>query len=261
MNTQTVSAFLRSFFSCLLLVVLFLLSGCSRDVMVSTVLEDTAGLRPGDRVYLDSGEVGVVDSIEATEQTPGFTVDFGLYPQNAELIQKNAVAYVPPEGPPMLVLLNPSEPAAPVAPGGRLKGLSPLELAIWQVSDAAGRASSLMEALALRIDNYFESEEWEKARADIDDEISGLAASSRATAEHVAEELQVLIESLTETVAGSANELSEELTRIEEEIATLEMQGHEELAGSLRGLLERIEMMTRPEPDRESPDTPTPLPE
>jgi len=253
MNTRTIVTVRQTFLSCLLLLTPLLLPGCSRDVMVSTVLEDSAGLRPGDKVYLESGEVGFVDSIEVTEQTPGFTIDIGLYPQHAELIQEDAVAYVPPEGPPMLRLLNPSEPAAPVAPGDRLKGLTPLELAIWQVSDAAGRASSLVEALALRIDHYFDSEDWEQTRAEIDDEISGLATSSRTTAERVAEELQALVESLTEQAADSASELSEEVARIEAEIARLQAEGHEELADSLRRLLDSIEDMAQPVPDHEPP--------
>jgi len=62
----------KAFVYQLLLVWLLLLSACSRDVMVSTVLQDTGGLRPGDKVYLASREVGSVERIRVTEQTPGF---------------------------------------------------------------------------------------------------------------------------------------------------------------------------------------------
>ena len=229
------------------LTLLLLLTGCSRSVSVSTVLEETGGLRAGDKVYLEAREVGVIDGIEAAGQTPGFALAISLYPEHAELVQEDAVAYVPPEGPPMLVLVNPAETAPSVAAGGRLKGLSPLELTIWQVSDAAAQASSLMEALALRIDDYFESEEWQQARVQLDKEMSELAASSRATAERVVEELEQLIKSLTETAADRAEEVSEEMVRIEEEIRRLEAEGHEELAASLRRLLERLEQMAEPE--------------
>ena len=244
-----------SLFGCMVLAVLLLLSGCSRGVAVSTVLEDSAGLRAGDKVYLDAREVGAVGSIEANGQTPGFTVEIDLDPAHAELVQRNAIAYVPPESPPMLVLLNPSELAPPVTPGDRIKGLTPLELAIWQVSDVAGQASSLMEALALRIDSYFESEDWAQTRAEIDEEISGLAADSRASAERVAEELQGLIESISETATDSASRLGEEVADIEEEIARLEREGYAELAESLRRLLDRIETMAQPERSDQHPDT------
>ena len=244
-----------SLFGCLVLAVLLLLSGCSRGIAVSTVLEDSAGLRPGDRVYLDARDVGAVESIEATGRTPGHTVGITLDPAHAELVQRNAVAYVPPESPPMLVLLNPSEMAPPVVAGDRIKGLTPLELAIWQVSDVAGRASSLMEALALRIDSYFESEDWAQTRSEIDEEISGLTADSRATAERVAEELQGLIESMAETATDSASRLGEEVADIEAEIARLETEGHEKLAESLRRLLARIETMAQPERGGEQLDT------
>jgi ABC-type transporter Mla subunit MlaD len=228
---------------------LLLLAGCSRDVPVSTVLEETGGLRAGDKVYLDGREVGSIDSIETAGQTPGVAIDISLYPEHAVLVQEDAVAYVPLESPPMLRLVNPAKTAPPVAPGGRLKGLSALELTIWQVSDAAGQASSLMEALALRIDDYFESEEWRQARAQLDTEMSELAASSKATAERVAEELAQLIESLTEAAADRADEVGEEITRIKKEIRRLEAEGHEELAESLRRLLERVEEMAQPEPE------------
>jgi hypothetical protein len=230
-----------------LALVLLLLAGCSRGVPVSTVLEETGGLRAGDKVYLDAREVGSIDGIEAAEQTPGYAIEVSLYPEHAVLVQEDAVAYVPLESPPMLVLVNPSETAPPVAPGGRLRGLSALELTIWQVSDAASQASSLMEALALRIDDYFESEEWQQARAQLDTEVSELAESSRATAERVGEELAQLIESLTETAAEHADELGEEMARIEKEIRRLEAEGHEELAESLRRLLERVEEMAPPQ--------------
>ena len=40
-------------FSVSFTLILLLLAGCSRDVPVSTVLEETGGLRVGDKVYLD----------------------------------------------------------------------------------------------------------------------------------------------------------------------------------------------------------------
>lgn len=248
MSRQMMIPIGRSLSGGLTLLLLFLLAGCSRSIAVSTVLEDTGGLRNGDKVYLDAREVGSVGGIEAAAQTPGFTIAVDLYPEHAELVQENAVAYVPLESPPRLVLVNPSQTAAPVTAGGRLKGLSPLELTIWQVSDAASRASSLMEAFALKIDEYFESEEWAETSAQIDEEMAELAASSRASAERVAEELQQLLESLTETAADSANELGDELERIEQDIDELQAEGHDELANSLRRLLERLQSMAQPDP-------------
>ncbi len=244
-----------SSFGCVILAALLLLSGCSRDIAVSTVLEDTAGLRPGDKVYLDAREVGAVESIEVAGQTPGFKIGVNLDPAHAKLVQQDAVAYVPPESPPMLVLLNPSEVAPPVVPGDRIKGLTPLELAIWQVSDVVGQASSLMEALALRIDSYFESEYWTQTRAEIDEEFSDLAADSRATAERVAEKLERLIESMAEATTDNTSRLGEEVADIEAQIARLEKEGHEEVAESLRHLLERIEAMARPDRGDAQPGT------
>lgn len=220
-----------------------LLSACTRDVSVSTVLEDTGGLRPGDRVYLASREVGSVDTIQMTGPAPGFTVEFGLYPEHAELIQANAVAYVPLESPPKLVLLNPTEKAAPVAPGGRLKGLSPLEAVIWQATDAAAAASDFMEQFAREVESYFESEDWAEARAQIDAEIAELADDSRATAERIVLELQRLIESIKEDAADGARALKEDTSAIEGDIARLEAEGHEQLAAALRRLFGQLEAM------------------
>ena len=231
-------------------VLLLLLSGCSRDIGVSTVLEDTAGLRVGDKVFLDAREVGRVDRIEPAGQTPGFVVEFGLYEEHAELVQENAVTYVPLESPPRLVLVNPAEPALAVTAGGRLKGLSPLDLVIWQIQDAAGHASSLMEELALSIDSYLESEEWRETRADIDREISSIADRSRTAAERVAGELQALVESLAKTAENRAGELGEELSRIESEIDRLEAEGYEELAAALHRMHKQVEALAEKDAGR-----------
>ena len=253
MKKQPVITVRRILLRCLALVPLLLLSACSRDITVTTVLEDPDGLLPGDKVYLDSREVGSIDGIEIAELTPGFMIEIGLNPAPAVLVQKNAVAYVPPEGPPRLVIVNPTETAEPVGSGDRLKGLTPLELAFWQVSDVAGWVSSLMETLAVRIDSYFASEDWQQTRAEIDEEIADLAESSSATAERVAEELQALVESMTETAAGSASELNADIARIEADIVRLEIQGHEELASLLHRLLEQIETMAHAEDVHEKP--------
>lgn len=231
----------------LLVTAMLLLSGCSRDVAVSTVLEDTGGLRPGDKVYLAAREVGSVESVQVTEQTPGLTVELALYPEHAELVQSNAVAYVPLKSPPSVVLINPAEPAPPVAPGGRLKGLSPLEAVVWQAHDAAVSASEAIDQFAREIDRYFESEDWARTRAQIDAELEALAADSRDAADRVVEELRALIDSITEGPAKSRDERDADVAAIERHIASLEADGHKELAASLRRLLDRIEAMAPPD--------------
>jgi ABC-type transporter Mla subunit MlaD len=230
-----------SFIRHLPLILLCLLSACSRDVTVSTVLAETGGIRPGDVVYLESLAVGVVDSIQVAEQTPGFTVGISLSPEHAELIRKNAVAYVPLTSPPRLKLLNPTEVAPAVLPGDRLKGLSPLEVAVWQAGDAATAAGELAESFARQIDAYFESEEWERARAQFELQIEALAAESHGAAERSFEALEELMASIAGAAAESADRLNEDVSAIEESIAELEAHGQEKLAASLRRLLEQIE--------------------
>ncbi len=104
-----------------------------------------------------------------------------------------------------------------------------------------------MEELALSIDDYFESEAWADVRADLDAEVAQMTARSKSTAERVTRELQALIESLSTAAADSASELNDEMTRIEAEIDRLKSEGHEELADSLRQLLEDIEAMAGPD--------------
>jgi len=222
---------------------LVLLSACTQDVAVSTVLEDTGGLRPGDKVYLAAREVGSVERIGVAEQTTGFTVELALYPEHAELVQSNAVAHVPLKSPPSVVLINPTEPAARVAPGGRLRGLSPLEAAVWQAHDAAVAASDFIDQFAREIDRYFEGDDWARTRAQIDAELAELAADSREAADRVVEELRLLLESIREDARAGAHALEAEVAAIEQHIARLEAEGHEELVTSLRRLLDQIEAM------------------
>ncbi len=122
MKSSSVVVPCRAGFACTVLLAMLPLSGCSRDIAVSTVLEETSGLRSGDRVYLDAREVGSIDRIDADGQAPGSIIEFNLYPEHAELVQENAVAYIPLESPPRLVLVNPTEAAAAVVPGGAPEG-------------------------------------------------------------------------------------------------------------------------------------------
>jgi hypothetical protein len=234
------------------------LSACAREVPISTVLEDSGGLRPGDRVYLDSREVGSVSAVVVTEETPGFTVEFGLYPEHAELVQANAIAYVPLRSPPMIVLENPAEKADAVAAGAHLKGLSPMEAAMWQANDAANSASEFMAAFAEKIESYFESEDWQETRAEIDAGMDELASESRTAADRIADAFRELVDTLNEAAARGSATREDEVAAIEQDIAKLKADGHEDLATSLERLLERIESMTPPEePEEPSPDEAT----
>lgn len=231
-----------------MLLLALLLSACTRDVRISTVVDDAEGLRPGDKVYLADREVGSVKSIALAEQTPGVTIELGLYPEHAELVQANAVAYVPLKSPPSVVLLNPSEPAAPVAPGAHLKGLSPLGAVVWQANDAAAAASDLIDQFTRQMEDYFDSEDWARTRAQIDAEIAGLAEDSRDAAERIVEEFRQLLESISEDAPRRTETLDEDVAAIEREIDRLDEEGHKDLAASLRRLLEQIEALAPPEP-------------
>jgi ABC-type transporter Mla subunit MlaD len=225
---------------------------------VSTVLDDSGGLRPGDRVYLDSREVGSVTGVTAAAKTPGFTIEFGLYPEHAELVQANAIAYIPLKSPPMVVLENPVEEADPVAPNGRLRGLSPMEAAVWQANEAADSASEFMAAFARKIDRYFESEDWQETRAEIDAGMEELATESRTAADRIADAFRELVDTLNEAAARGSATLEDEVAGIEHDIAKLKADGHEELAASLQRLLDRIESMAPPEEPEDPNESPNP---
>lgn len=234
----------QPFFRSLLLAGLLLISACSGDIDVSAVFDDTGGLQPGDKVLLAKREVGAVKAIEVVEQAPGFVVELGLYPEHAELIQSNAVAYVPLSSPPTVVLINPTEAATPIAPGGRLRGLSPLEAAMWRANDTAGAVAAVIDQFGRQIDAYFESKDWEQTSAQIEAEIAELASQSSEAAETVVDELERLSASIRDGAAGRAQSLDEELDAIDREVDRLEAEGHKELVSALRRMLGRIEAMT-----------------
>jgi len=238
-----------------MLLLALLLSACTRDVGISTVVDDAEGLRPGDKVYLAAREVGTVTSVATSEQTPGVTIELGLYPEHAELVQSNAVAYVPLKSPPSVVLLNPAEAAPPVEPGAHLKGLSPLGAVVWQANDAAAAATALVDQFTRQMEDYFESDDWARTRANIDAEIAGLAEDSKHAADRVVEELQQLLEGISEAAPRRAETLDEDTAAIEREIDRLDAEGHHDLAASRRRLLKQVEAWTPPA--TASPDTST----
>lgn len=239
-------------FSWLLMAAVLLLSACSRDVVISTELPVGANLRPGDTVVLDERELGTVSAIEVTPESNGMTVEISLHPEYAELVQSNAVAFASLEGPPALVLANPSETAAAVASGTRLRGLSAFEAAIWSAGNAAEVFSGIIDQFGQSIINYLESDEWAQTQSEIDAEIAKLAADSQRAAESVAEELKDLFDSINDRAAENAQLLADELTTIKEEIERLEAEGHEQLVAALRRLLEQIEALT-PKGQRDTP--------
>jgi hypothetical protein len=233
-----------------------LLCACSRSITVSTVLEDTGGLRPGDKVLLAGREVGEVDAIEADPSVTGFVLSLGLFPEHAELVRANAVAYVPLDGPPRVELVNPAVPGEPVAAGGRLKGLSPFEFAMWRAGDAVDSASDLISGLGRQIEGYFDSEDWARTRAEIDREVADLSERSGRAAESISAELGRLVESLRESARNHDGSLDDEVADIQREIDQLDAEGHPELAAAVRRLLEKIESMAPPE-DRKGDDAPS----
>jgi hypothetical protein len=229
-----------------LLIALLALSACSRDLAISTVLEESGGLRAGDKVYLEAREVGSVASVAQSEGAPGVVVSIGLYPEHAELVQSNAVAYVPLQSPPSVTLVNPLVPAAPVAAGAHLKGLSPLQAALWQVGETATAASAFLDGFARDVDRYFESERWAETQVQIDSAIAELAEESTEAAERIVGELEALFEATREEAAAGAQALEDETAAVEAEIRRLQAEGHAELAASLRRLLAQLEALAPP---------------
>ena len=234
-----------------LLTTVLLLSACSRDVVVSTDLPDSGDLRPGDGVFLAERRLGTVRAIKATDQPPRAAVEIGLAPEHAALVQSNAVAYLALEGPPSLVLMNPTAAANPVAPGDRLRGLTPLEATIWRAGTAAEAVSGIVDQVSSKIVDYLQSDEWAQTQAEIDAEIARLASDSRQAAQSVVDELQALFDTINDRAADGAQKLADELTAIEAEINRLEAEGHDRLADALRRLRERIEALGPAERERQ----------
>ncbi|MEM1436847.1 MAG: MlaD family protein [Pseudomonadota bacterium] len=243
----------QSIIRSLLLAILLLQTACSRDLSVSTVLPASSSLRPGDKVYLADQEVGTVRAIEVSEATSGIAVTIDIEAEQAQRVQSNAVAYTALEGQPALVLSNPSEPADPVAPGGRLRGLSPLEAALWRGGDAAQIVAGIVDQFGRKVADYLKGEEWTQAQAEVEAEIAGLADDSRQAAETVLDTVGALFDTVGDRAAEGANLLADELASIRTEIERLEVEGHEQLATALRRLLERLEKIAQPEAQSPAP--------
>ena len=81
-------------------------------------------------------------------------------------------------------------------------------------------------------------------------EIAELAEESRAATDRIVDELESLFRSIQEEAGEAARTMEDEIAAIEEHIAELEAEGHEDLAAALRRLLERIEGMAPSESGR-----------
>lgn len=231
---------MRYMFVFLLALALGVLSACTKTVEVSVTFPESKGLREGDRVVFQDQDIGNVASVKPADS--GVVAGLTLDSETSRSVQTNAAAIVADTDPRTVEILNPPGTGEPVTDGASLEGLgSPLELALWRTGATIGAGQGLVEQLSATFDHYFDSEQWERTKAEILAQLDTISGQSAQAMESASEGLKAFLAELEVESTEVVQDTQERLAELQEQIETFQKEGQAELAASLKRILEQLD--------------------
>ena len=233
-----------------------LLSACSRDISVSVTFEGAGPLKTGAPVYFNDVQIGEVADSTITGDL--MKADLSLDPELAAGLKSGSAALLGArDGQPVVTLYNYRPGREPLQSGGELIGLNdPLELAAWRTGEALDTGSQSMEEVTRSMTEYFESEEWQQRKEEMNRRMEALQSELGRTYEETNRAYNEFLEDLesqSEAARERAQESYSRLTeRLRQDIARLKEQGNEELVEPLMRLLEDLSRAMEKKPEQES---------
>lgn len=214
-------------------------SSLSNSVHVSVVFDHADGLTSGTAVQYGGTTIGKVKAV--THGADGATVQLQL--EESSRVQRNAAAMITNDGSPRVEILNPGSTGEAIADGDKLYGLnSHLELLAWRAGSTLGAMTEAMGEAAWTAQDYFQSEEWEQAKREMQTQVDILARQSSDALERIGKDYDVLLrelESQSQKAMDQALKDYETLTdELEVQLRQFSEDGQEELSDALQRLLD-----------------------
>jgi len=240
----------------LILLLIVVLSGCSRQTTVSTSFDEDAELEAGAPVYLGDVRVGEVSALSRTGTLTD--AELSLDPDLATGLSAGSAALLTTRnGQTVIQLYNYRPGNQALKDGDNLVGLNnALEYAAWQAGEALDTGQQSMEDMADSVSEYFESEEWQQRKERMNQRMEGLKEQLGRTYEETSRAYRQFLEDLESDSAATrerARESYAELAqKLRERMARLKEQGNEKLVEPLQKLLEDLSRAMEKQPEQES---------
>ncbi|MDH3688522.1 MAG: MlaD family protein [Gammaproteobacteria bacterium] len=226
------------------LMVIALVAGCglsSKSIDVSVVFADAEALSPGQVVRFGRNDVGKVKAVERNAE--GATVHLRLNEEEAGAVQHNAAAMIVYAEPRRVEIYNPGSTGETITDGDKLYGLNNnLELLAWQAGSAAASVTQSMQQAVTGLQEYFDSEDWERAKQEMQRQLDLLARESNESLERLGRDYETLLKELESQSAEAMEEAQkhfEDFARaLEEQLRELNEKGQHDLANALQRLLD-----------------------
>lgn len=233
-----------------------LLAACGRQLDVSVTFNNPTTLATGTPVYLGEAKVGEVSGLTTTGVTT--TAQLSLDPdQTAGLRGGTAALLTARKAGPVIELYNYRPGRDPLHSGAVLVGLnSTLEYAAWQAGETLATGKQSMNALAKTVTGYFQSEEWQRQKDEMNRQLESLrqqlGQSYNETSRAYRDFLNDLESQSEQARQGAKKSYAELVKRLGEQIEQLEAQGNEQLVEPLQKLLDELSRAMKKKPDQES---------
>lgn len=232
------------------------LVACGRGMSVSVTFEDAGVMAPGMPVFLSGVQVGEVDrstlSGDLTEVELSLEPDLvaGLSTGSAALLSTH-------DGESAILLYNYRPGDEKLQDGGELIGLhNAFEAAAWRTGEVLDTGKRSVDEMTRSMTEYFQSEEWQKQKEDMNRQMEQLKDDLGQTYEETNESYRKFLENL-ESDSEAARERAEELysrlaEQLREDIARLKEQGDENLVEPLLQLLDQLSRAMEKKPEQAS---------
>lgn len=215
----------------------------SNSVRVSVVFDHVDGLKSGHVVQFKGMEIGKVKAVRQTAE--GATVRLQIAADEASQVQRNAAAIIVDGEPQQVRIYNPGTRGDPITEGDTLYGLnSSLELLAWQAGSSVGAMTHALQEATDTVEDYFESEEWERAKGEMQMQLDLLAKESSETLERMGKDYAALLNELeaqSEVAMDEARKLYAALSKeLEAQLREFREKGRHDLADALQRLLDAL---------------------
>ncbi|MFC1665789.1 MlaD family protein [Pseudomonadota bacterium] len=205
-------------------------------VQVNVLFEQANGISEDSSVLLNGVKIGEVKSVTTKGKQVELILQLSV--EKAKGVQTNAAAIVEGTEPANVVIYNPSTTAKTVQAGDTLFGLnSSLEFAAWRAGDSI---SSTVEQVSKFVHTYFEGEEWNKTKKEMNDLLGALEKQGRATHDDLARDFEELTNNLESQSEKALEEAQKSIDALAGKIEELRNQGQDEMARMLQLLIEEL---------------------
>lgn len=227
---------------------LLLLSGCGSDgkmadsVDLSVRFEQPKQLEEGTKVEFGGVTIGeVVRVIAGDDET---TVELRLDADKAGVVQKNAAAVITNLNGPAVKIINPAEATAEtltVDNGDNLRGLnSSLDEAAWHAGKAIGVMQGVLEQATQSFNEYFESDEWNTTKNEVENGLNDLGEQSAEAAESIRKNVEQMMAELEAQTGETVRDAEKHFGEIEKQFRDFGENGGQEMLDTFESFLESL---------------------